>query len=208
MFKRFLTGAVLALAAGLATSAAAEVGLHTVTFNKHTSFTCAPGTTSDSGLDFTGGWMSCFYTPGDPADFPFTLTSPVLGVGYADFTMSLTAGSVFDLLGLDLAAGRYTAPDDTTVVTGHFHDGTDITQTLTLTQPFTTYNLDWKDLDSVHFTQPQGPDSGYVTFDNIRVFGDLPNVGVPEPGEWVLLVGGLMACGYMLRRARQLAADA
>src|SRR5689334_7706145 len=105
MFKRFLTGAALALAAGLATSAAAETpgGVHTITFNDKTHFGCAPGVIAADGLTFTGGWMGCFYSPSDPADFPIPITSSVMAIGFAPVTMTLTSGSVFDLLSLDLA---------------------------------------------------------------------------------------------------------
>jgi hypothetical protein len=202
MLKRFLTGAVLALAAGLATSAAAETpgGVHTITFNGATTFTCRPGTVSSGGLDFTGGWMGCFYSPSDPADFPIPLTSSVMAIGFAPVTMDLRSGGVFDLLSLDLAAGVWTEVGDHTEVTGNEHGGGTFSADLALNSPFTTYDLNWTNLDSVSFSTPI-PGNAYIAYDNVTVRGLM----VPEPGEWLLLVGGLLASGYMLRRARQLA---
>jgi hypothetical protein len=201
MFKRFLTGAVLALAtAGFGTAALAGSGV-SFGFEGQTAFSCNLGTQHDGGLAFAQDFYACFYSPAHPADFPITPPSTVMAVGYSDTTVTRDDGSVFDLLALDLAAGVYTTPGDTTLVTGFLHGGGAETQTLTLDKLFTRYTLDWTGLDSVVFSAPQ-THNGYVAFDNFTIDG----VGVPEPAEWVLMVSGLLAAGYMLRRARQLAA--
>ena len=201
MFKRFVTGVLLVLAtAGLGVPAFAGSGVD-FGFEGQTAFTCNLGTQHDGRLDFAQDFYACFYSPANPGDFPITPPSTVMAVGYSDTTVTRDDGSVFDLLGLDLAAGPYTTVGDTTLVTGLLHGGGTVTQTITLGTLFTRYNLGWTGLDSVVFSAPQ-TNNGYVAFDNFTVDG----VGVPEPAAWALMIVGLMGCGYMLRRAHQLAA--
>src|SRR6185437_1243128 len=115
--------------------------------------------------------------------------------------MTMTNGNIFDLLSLDLAAGVWTEVGDTTQVTGNLHSGGTLTTTIELDEPFATHALNWLDLDSVSFSTPI-PSNAYIAYDNIVIRGQ----GVPEPAAWALMLGGLIASGYMLRRARQLAA--
>jgi hypothetical protein len=208
MLKRFLTGAVFALAAaGFAATALAST--HTIGFEDKHAFGCSqPGQTQhDGGLSFGQDFYACYYSPNQPADFPIVPPSKVMASGGTQTIVSEDDGTVFDLIALDLAAGPFTTPGDTTFVTGFFHNGGTITTTLTLNTPFTTYNLGWAGLDSVTFSGPQQSQQ-YVGFDNIVFNGNGFDTtrGVPEPAEWALMLGGLLASGYMLRRARQLAA--
>lgn len=222
MFKRFLTGAVLALAAaGVATAAAAAGGTHVATFESQSAFRCDAATTEhDHGLSFAqdplNPYYSCFYSPSQPADFPIDPPSKVMAVGFDQFevpandpapyvvAITLDNGQPFDFLRLDLAAGPFTPLPGTTLVTGFLHGGGTVSTTLNLTQSFTTYGLNWLNLDSVVFGPPSNPGdtSPYIAFDNVTY----RTIGVPEPAEWALLLGGLLASGYMVRRARQLAA--
>jgi len=208
MFKRFLTGAVVALAAtGFAATAVAAT--HTIGFEDKHAFSCSqPAQTQhDGGLSFGQDYYACYYSPIHPADFPVIPPSKVMGSGGTETDVSEDDGSVFDLIALDLAAGPFTTPGDTTFVTGFLHGGGTLTTTLALNTPFTTYNLGWTGLDSVRFSGPQASQQ-YVAFDNLVINGNGFDTtrGVPEPAEWALMLGGLLACGYMLRRARELAA--
>jgi hypothetical protein len=206
MFKRYLTGAVLALAAVLATNSAVA-SVNTVGFEDHAAFACTPGDQHDGGLTFANDFYGCYYSTGHPADFPFVPSSTVMGIGYSDTTIYEDDSSVFDLLGFDLSAGVYTVAGDTTLVTGFLHGGGTVQTVLTLNDGFEHHDLNWLDLDAVVFSRPQTND-GYVAFDNIRFDGTgySTNVSVPEPAEWLVLLLGFSGCGYMLRRARQLAA--
>jgi hypothetical protein len=220
MYKQFLTGAALALAAAaFGTTAAAGVGV--ATFEGQAAYHCDYAATEhDHGLSFAqdpqNPWYSCFYSPGSPADFPISPPSTVMAVGFYPFDIpasdpapydveiSQTNGEVFDFLSLDLAAGPFAPVGGSTFVTGFVHGGGTVTATLDLTQSFTTYALNWLNLDSVVFGPPSdlGSGSPYIAFDNVTYRSN----AIPEPAEWVLMLGGLLASGYMLRRARQLAA--
>lgn len=213
MFKRFLTGAALALAAGLGMAAPASAGV--VTFGDEHSFSCDAGAPVDhQGLTFAMTWYRCYYTPADSADFPTPLTSAVMGVGYVDTFFSATDGGVFDLNRLSLAFGPVDDPDllsDTTTITGYLDGGGTVSADLTVGYGFQSYHLNWHGLTGVnvsHLSQT-GPDADmreYLAFDNIH-FAEPgnPDTGVPEPAVWTMLLLGFATSGLMLRRARQLA---
>ena len=206
MFKRYLAGAVLALAAGLAATGAAA-STHTLGFEDHAAFSCTPGDQQDGGLTFANDFYGCYYSTGHPADFPFVPSSTVMGIGYSDITITEDDSSVFDLLSFDLSAGVYTIPGDTTLATGFLHGGGTVQALFTLNDGFEHYDLNWLGLDSVVFSAPQAHD-GYVAFDNIRFNGtgfDTTSA-VPEAAAWAIMLLGFAGCGYMLRRAHQLAA--
>jgi len=220
MFRRYLTAAVMALAtAGFATTAAAGVGV--ATFNSQTAFRCHFGTTEqDHGLSFSGDpqnpFFSCFYSPAAPADSPINPTSTFMEVGFDQFEVpdndtapfvvqvSQSNGLPFDLIGFDLAAGNFAPLPSMTGVTGFVHGGGTLSATLDLTSAFATHDLNWLNLDSFTFGPPSnlGDGTPYIALDNVR-YG---SASVPEPFTWMLMLSGLLGSGYMLRRARQLAA--
>ncbi|HEY0438311.1 MAG TPA: PEP-CTERM sorting domain-containing protein [Phenylobacterium sp.] len=207
--KRFLTGAALALAAGLCLGAPARATV--VTFGTH-GFSCGVGApVSHQGLSFDMSWYRCYYSPTEPADFPTTLTSSVLATGFVDTLITTGAGVAFDLNAVDLALGPIgdggnPRPDDATditTLTANFQDGSSQDIDLTVAYGFRTYQLGLKDLTSVNFSSLHTY-SDYLAFDNIdyTALGANP---VPEPAVWLTVLLGFSACGFMLRRARELA---
>lgn len=214
MFKRFLTGAALALAAGLGMAAPASASM--VTFNDVSSFSCDVGApVTHQGMTFDMSWYRCYYSPADSADFPTPLTSTTMATGYVDTFFSTEDGGDFDLLSMQLAFGPFDhegLTSDTTILTGYLSGGGTVTTTLTVGYGFQTYNLGWHGLTGVNVSplQANGDDAQYLAFDNIHYFEPSnPNAGggdgVPEPAVWAMLLLGFATSGLMLRRAQKLA---
>ncbi len=205
MLKRFLTGAAVALAAGLCVAGTANAGV--VTFEDGKAFSCTSGAQSSGGMSFAQDGYACFYSPGAPADFPTKLTSEVMAVGFSDTLMNRDDASVFDLSTVDLAFGPFHhdgLTSDITTLTGNFHDGSTATIDLNIGFVFQRYTIDWTGLDSVNFSSLHASGQ-YLAFDNIAYDGATapPMGGIPEPTIWATLLTGFFGMGAMLRRNRR-----
>jgi len=205
MLKRILTGAALALAASLCVAGVANAGV--VTFEDGKAFNCISGTQYSGGMSFAQNFYACYYSNTSPEDFPTTLTSGVMAVGYADTLMTRDDASVFDLSTVDLAFGPFDhagLTSDITTVTGNFHDGSTASIDLSVGFGFQRYNIDWTNLDSVNFSTLHASEE-YLAFDNIAYDGSTapPMGAIPEPTIWATLLTGFFGMGAMIRRNRR-----
>ena len=215
MLKRVLCGTAVALAAALLCAGAALADAPVVTFedqvfdaaNFPNTFNAAANAFDEQGLHFEG--LEFFFWPGaNPAGAPFAHSTFMETAG-EPVTISRTGGGTFDLNSLELALTFFNlSPVDSVTLTGVGACAPACTTTLTVNdQGFTRYDLTgFTGLSALHVSLPTFVDAGgvetetgYLAFDNL-------NGPIPEPAEWLLMIGGLAASALMLRRARQLAA--
>lgn len=212
MSKRFLAGMMTALAVGLAcASGAAASPVVVVDFDDEvfaspldSALNTYPNTYVSHGLRFDG--FQLFTHPKENVGaLPFAYTSTTLDAAIEPVVISRVDGGLFDLLRLDLALGLFnTGSLDSVTITGAGACAPLCTTTVDVNdRGFTRFDLTgFTNLSSVTVGVPQfqgQADGGYLSFDNTKF-------AVPEPGVWMMLLGGLLGSGYMLRRARQLAA--
>lgn len=188
---------ILALVVALA-GVSAPVTAQVANFESKPAFSCdnAPSQT-DGGLTFSHNFFACFYSPTDPADWPFTPSSTVMGIGFSPITMTRADNSAFSFLSADLSAGVFSTPGSI-LVTGFLNGGGTVTQNIDLIYGFQTYNFNWSNLSSVEFSEL--PSTGYIGFDNVA-YG--PANVVPEPATFALMVPGLLLTGLGARRFRR-----
>jgi hypothetical protein len=177
-----------------------------VDFETKSAFSCdfSPVAT-DNGMQWNIGFASCFYSPANPADFPTAPPSTVMANGYFDTEWTKVGGGTFDLSSVDLAFGPFDhlgLQSDITVVTGYFSGGGTIVERLEVDYSFSTYQLNWSNLEKVVFSKLVGG-SEYLAFDNLVVDENR----VPEPLS-IALVGAALLGLRATRRPRAAAARA
>jgi PEP-CTERM motif len=188
----------LALAGAIALFSANVASATVVDFEEKLPFYCNSGSGSSAGLNYSGGFADCYYSPTEQADFPTTLTSTVMASGYGTTLFTRTGGGVFSLASADLAFGPFNhngLESDTTEVIGTFFGGGTVSTVLNVGYGFQTYQFAWNNLVSVSFGELASA-SEYLAFDNI-VYN-----AVPEPASWVMLMAGFGLAGAALRRRR------
>jgi hypothetical protein len=169
---------------------------------------------NEQGLHFEGGQYYFVPAVNDQA-LPVVHNSTFLEGALETAVISRPNGALFDLLSLDLALGSWNIGDlDSVVIAGQGACAPTCQTTAQIDdQGFTHFDLTgFTGLTSFTVGMPKYLDgngdlqwdTGYLAFDNITV--QTTGLSIPEPAEWLLMLGGLGACGYMLRRARQLAA--
>jgi hypothetical protein len=186
---------LLATTISVVSIASAMAGV--VTFEDKSTPACEFTPQSDGGLDFSHTYAACFYSPAYPSDFPSTLSSTVMAIGFSDMTITRTGGGAFNLSSVDLAFGPFThngAITDATIVTGYLKNGDTVSIVLTVDYWFDTYELNWSNLNSVVFSTLIN-NGEYLAFDNIVY----ENNDVPEPAT-VSLLG---TAGLSLARRRR-----
>lgn len=193
--------AATTLLASLGSAGMASAGV--ATFEGQATFRCDSGVVEhDGGLAFANTFAACFYSPGNPADFPTPPPSTVMGVGFSDTVVTRDDSSTFSLNSVELAFGPFQhggATSDTTLVTGSIFGGGTLSTTLTVGYGFQTFNFSgWDNLTSVTFGQ-LAQHSEYLAFDNVTYDG---SGAVPEPAGWALMIGGFGLAGAALRRRR------
>jgi hypothetical protein len=220
MSKRILIGAALALAAGLAVATSAVADVHVADFEDQVfdpamlpyTYNTIANNWNEQGLHFEGGQFYFVPAVNDLA-LPAVHNSTFLEGAIETAVISRAYGGLFDLLSLDLALGSWNLGSlDTVVITGQGACAPTCQATVQVDdRAFTHFDLTgFTGLTSFTVGMPQYRDgngdlqwdTGYLAFDNITF---QTKGGIPEPAEWLLLLGGLTACGVMLRRARQLA---
>ena len=189
----------LSVCAALAAAAVAPAQAAVADFETQTAFACPGSSGVDNGLAYTTGFVVCYYSPADPADFDYVpLTSTIMAAA-GGTTFSLVGGGSFDLDTIDLSLGRYTTmPTEDVLVTGNYTGGGSVSTTVTLAGGFSTVNFDWLGLSSLHFATLGS--SGYVAFDNIR-FDDGTGAPVSAPGTLALAGLALLALRAGSRRS-------
>jgi len=192
---------IVALLSALA-GAGAPLSAQVADFESKPAFSCSfePGVT-DGGLSFAHSFAACFYSPAEPADWPFAPSSTIMGIGFSPITMTRVDDSLFSFVSADLSAGVFATPG-TILVTGFMSGGGIVTRNVDLGFGFQTYDFNWANLTSVVFSElPPDIDgfTGYIGFDNVTYATNV----VPEPATAALMIPGIALAGFLSRRRRQ-----
>jgi hypothetical protein len=125
--------------------------------------------------------------------------------GFSDTVLSRTDGGAFSIASLDLGLADYTDNNADVTLTGTLSGGGTVSATFSLAKAFSSLTLSGFDnLSSLTFSQPTGT-QGYIALDNIDYSAAGPG-GVPEPANWMLMIGGFGIAGAAMRRRRMVAA--
>jgi hypothetical protein len=233
MLKRYLSRALVGLAASLSLATMAHAGL--VDFEDRApgptdgALTSAADSFVDGGLDFTGGQFWFIPPSGTTVTRPLGFQSVFLETSLADtdtslLGFSLDGGGPFDLNYLHMGLGGFnTGVLDSVLLTGTKANcdpavaigGCTVSALLPVGPRFTLFNLSgFTDLSSVsvgpQLTAAGGVDSGFLAFDNIGFSSagtGEPPPGVPdpvpEPALWAMMIMGFGGVGAMMRRGRR-----